>query len=40
MKNMIKIVLKRGFSWPGGNLTEKVRESRKPYGWGFVFSIF
>ena len=29
MKNMIRIVLKRGFSWPGCNLTKMVWEAGK-----------
>ena len=29
MKNMIIIVLKRDFSWPGWKLTEIVREKEK-----------
>ena len=32
MKNMVKIVLRRDFSWPGGNLTEIKKEAGKIYG--------
>ena len=40
MKNMMRIALKRDFSWPGQNLTEMAREAWKLLGWGIVVSIF
>ena len=40
MKNMMRIALKRGLSWPGGHLTEMAREAGKLQGWGVVVSVF
>ena len=40
MKNMIRNVLKRNFSWPGGTLTEIAREARKLWRWSIAVSIF
>ena len=37
---MMRIVLKRGFSWLGQNLAEMVREIGKLEVWGILVSIF
>ena len=40
MKNMMKIVLETGSSWPWCNLIEMGREAGKLKEWGIVGSIF
>ena len=40
MKNMMRIALKRDFSWSGQNLTEMAREAWELLGWGIVVPIF
>ena len=40
MNNMMRIVLKRGFSWQGKNVTEMVREVGQLQVWRIVVSIF
>ena len=39
MKNIIRIMLKMGFSWLERNLTKMGRESGKVFVWGIVVSI-
>ena len=36
----MKIAMKMGSSWPGGNSTEVARETVKLKGWGIIVSIF
>ena len=40
MKNMMRIALKRGISWPGENLTGMGKEEGKIKVWDVVVKIF